>query len=447
MKITRGTSLDVLEIDGASNRGIDQIRELKERIKFSPVESRYKIYIIDEVHMLTNEAFNALLKTLEEPPSHVIFIFATTDPQKLPQTILSRCQRFDFKILSVEIIEEELKKILKMEGVTFDEESLTLISQRADGSMRDALSILEQIVSYTNGHISKDKVLEILGIADTDTLYSILKDLKTDNRTNVLSLLERLLSRGVDIQFLYRDLIKMLRDALFYNIGGSVLVGDSNKTYIRQIQHLGKIYTEDELRSLLDKFIFYETHIRTTSVPRILLEFLLFFGTSNLKEDKVSEKVTVDSQLIIYDNDENKADKEQNKLDKSKDIDKVRKKKEEYNEEPTISIKEIDDKILWDKILSNLGNKALENSLRDNVKSYKLDGKKLILTVPEDMVFYLEEKKSLLKKAVKKVLNWDISVAFEQVNVSLEDNHFLLKQGLNIFGGRIINLNENGQEV
>jgi DNA polymerase-3 subunit gamma/tau len=165
-EITKGISMDVIEIDGASNRGIDEIRNLRENVKFAPVSGKYRIYIIDEVHMLTKEAFNALLKTLEEPPPHVIFIFATTEPYKVPLTIISRCQRFDFRRVSVNEIVKHLQYIAGKENIDVEDEALYLIAQASEGSMRDSQSLLDQAVSYSGKKIAKKDVQDFLGLTE-----------------------------------------------------------------------------------------------------------------------------------------------------------------------------------------------------------------------------------------------------------------------------------------
>mgnify|MGYP002682132840 FL=1 len=172
-EITDGISMDVREIDGASNRGIDEIRELRENVKFAPVTSKYKVYIIDEVHMLTREAFNVLLKTLEEPPRHVIFIFATTENSKVPATILSRCQCYDFRRISLVQIAANLGRLAAAEGITISETALSWIAEAGDGSMRDAQSIFDQIISYSGSAISDEDVEGILGRADRKYLYRL----------------------------------------------------------------------------------------------------------------------------------------------------------------------------------------------------------------------------------------------------------------------------------
>ncbi|MDD4858402.1 MAG: DNA polymerase III subunit gamma/tau, partial [Candidatus Krumholzibacteria bacterium] len=170
-----GRHLDVIEIDGASNRGIDEIRDLREKISYAPAQGRSKIYIIDEVHMLTPQAFNALLKTLEEPPVHVYLIFATTEPHKVPPTILSRCQRFNFKRLELKEIASQLEKICNIEKVKYDPEALTLISRRAEGSMRDGESLLDQCIAASEGAVDLDLVRRVLGLVDSQLLVDLLK--------------------------------------------------------------------------------------------------------------------------------------------------------------------------------------------------------------------------------------------------------------------------------
>ena len=180
-QIIEGRSMDVIEIDGASNRGIDEIRELRENIKFAPLEGKFKVVIIDEVHMLTTQAFNALLKTLEEPPSHVKFVMATTDVHKVPQTIISRCQRFDFLPITNEVIKARLQEILKAESVKIDESSLELIASKSDGSMRDALGFLDQILVFSDKKITNEIVVDILGIIPIEVYFDITNALHEKN--------------------------------------------------------------------------------------------------------------------------------------------------------------------------------------------------------------------------------------------------------------------------
>lgn len=199
LEIRDGHSFDVIEIDGASNRGIENIRELRENVAFAPVKARYKVYIIDEVHMLTKEAFNALLKTLEEPPPHVVFIFATTEIHQVPETILSRCQKYFFKKMSVEAIVAHLKHIAGSEGFGIDESALYTLARAAEGSMRDAQSLLDQVVSFSDGHIGEESALAILGVVPMESFLNILRHAETEKAVDAIREIDRVISMGADM--------------------------------------------------------------------------------------------------------------------------------------------------------------------------------------------------------------------------------------------------------
>jgi len=211
-EITNSISLDILEIDGASNRGIEEIRNLRDNIKFAPSRGKYKIYIIDEVHMLTAEAFNALLKTLEEPPPHVKFIFATTQPHKVPPTILSRCQRFDFRRISTKDIFENLKRISGKEGLKTGDEVLSLIARYADGSMRDAEVILDQITSFATTSPGTDEVKKILGLVGEDVLFGLSTAIKEKDAVSGLKIIDELINTGKDSAQIITGLIEHFRN-------------------------------------------------------------------------------------------------------------------------------------------------------------------------------------------------------------------------------------------
>jgi len=210
--ITEGQSVDVHEIDGASNRGINEIRELREGVRYAPSQGRFKIYIIDEVHMLTTEAFNALLKTLEEPPDHAYFIFATTEPQKIPITILSRCQRFDFKRISQDDIVDHLTMICEQEELDVETEALQLIARQADGAMRDALSLLDQVIGFAGDEIDEDEVANILGVANREHLFDISRAVLAREAQGALSALDLVDRYGYDLQQFASELVTHLRD-------------------------------------------------------------------------------------------------------------------------------------------------------------------------------------------------------------------------------------------
>src|SRR6185312_1548386 len=213
-EIAEGRSIDVLEIDGASNRGIEEIRELRETVKFAPASSRFKVYIIDEVHMLTKEAFNALLKTLEEPPEHVKFIFCTTEPEKIPITILSRCQRFDFAGIQTPSIAARLAQIVEAEGVSAEPEALEALARRAAGSMRDSQSLLEQLLAFGGPQITLEEVHRMLGTAGDRRLSQLARHLADRHAAGALAELDAAVAEGVDIGPLLDQLLGYFRDMM-----------------------------------------------------------------------------------------------------------------------------------------------------------------------------------------------------------------------------------------
>jgi len=218
-EITSGSSMDVIEIDGASNRGIDEIRNLRETVKFSPSKGRFKIYIIDEVHMLTTEAFNALLKTLEEPPAHVKFIFATTEPHKVLPTILSRCQRFDFRRIQIKDITAKLHEVCKAEDLKIDEEAFLYIAKASDGSMRDAESILDQIASFSKGKVHLKDVIESLGMIDQETLFKSAEMIINKDAASGIHLVNEILNSGKDAKQFLLELLEHFRNIMIIKSG------------------------------------------------------------------------------------------------------------------------------------------------------------------------------------------------------------------------------------
>ena len=273
--ITDGHSLDVIEIDGASNRGIDEIRNLRENIRFTPAVARYKIYIIDEVHMLTKEAFNALLKTLEEPPSHAIFIFATTEIHRVPLTILSRCQRFDFKRIALPIIQEMLKKITTAEKINIDEEALLLIARKADGSMRDAESILDQMVSFNTDNLTAEQVRDSLGLIDQEIFFDFTEILKDRDTAKILEYCKKVFSSGHDLVDFLHGLQEHFRNIL--------LTIAMNKATMPEVpDHLKDRY-EKSVSQFTDKDIIHilnilgesEQQIKYSYFPELSLEMIL----------------------------------------------------------------------------------------------------------------------------------------------------------------------------
>jgi len=274
-EIIRGESLDVLEIDGASNRGIDEIRSLRERAKFFPVKARFKVYIIDEVHMLTHQAFNALLKTLEEPPPHVVFIFATTDPYKLPPTIISRCQRFDFRRISTADILSRLGQIAQKEKISITPEALSLIAEAAENSMRDAEVILDQAVSYAGGSISEEDVAEILGVVEKKYLSQLTENVARRNVSANIALVNELLEKGKSPEWLikgwqrwFRNLILIKLDKERKNL--SFLTPKERKEMERQASY----FSLRDLIHFINVLSQAERKVTLSSQPQVHLELL-----------------------------------------------------------------------------------------------------------------------------------------------------------------------------
>ena len=230
-----GSHPDIIEIDAASNNGVDEVRNLIDKVKYAPMQGKYKIYIIDEVHMMTSGAFNALLKTIEEPPAHVIFIFATTEPNKVLPTIISRCQRFDFNKVSVNDIKYRLSVVCKNEGIEIDQDGLTLIAQLADGGMRDALSILDQCVAYCTSHIDVNDIRKIYGVITSEDIGQLFNSVYKKDVDRFIKDIQKYSDMGMDIKRLTADFIHMLKDSLILDYSeNSTLVSDMNKDMIRK---------------------------------------------------------------------------------------------------------------------------------------------------------------------------------------------------------------------
>ena len=247
--LNEGRMLDLIEIDGASNRGIDEVRTLREQVNFSPNMARYKVYIIDEVHMLTTEAFNALLKTLEEPPAHVIFVLATTESHKLPPTIISRCQRFDFRRIPLDLVVQHLRRIADAEGLNVEQEALELIGRNATGSMRDAISLLDQLAAYGSDAITRELVQSMLGAVSTEPLAELVDHIIQKDLQNALGLVSGLVDQGLDPRQLTGELLDYVRDVLQVKAGNAPsLTATTAQTEKRMRAQSEQLSVEDILR-------------------------------------------------------------------------------------------------------------------------------------------------------------------------------------------------------
>lgn len=287
--------MDIIEIDAASNRGVDEIRDIRDKVIYPPKIGRYKVYIIDEVHMLTKEAFNALLKTLEEPPAHVIFILATTEPNKLPATILSRCQRFDIRPISREMIAGQIEKILRELEIRMEPEAVKLIAARGDHSMRDALSILDQAIDIRNGNetITEKKVLEFLGMTGEDQLIKLIKAVNTSEAGKVIKTINEIKANGIDCLQLINQIIDLLRTMIIVKTVGSgaAEILEKNETEIQTLKSVTDEIPISKLYQMVDGLIEDRQKMRYNDLSSIVLEMALLKLCQNMeeKENKAEE--------------------------------------------------------------------------------------------------------------------------------------------------------------
>jgi len=294
-EIAESRNIDVFEIDGASNRGIDEVRSLRENITYTPAGGKFRIYIIDEVHMLTTEAFNALLKTLEEPPDHVVFIFATTEPKKVPATIVSRCQRFDFRRINIQDILQQLRDICKGEKIQIDENALMLISRKADGSMRDAQSILDQMMSFTDQKITAEHVIQALGLIEQEVFFNVSDILISKNIGDGLDLVEKVVSGGYDLEEFFIGLIEHLRNILIVCTTGSTDLIELSEEHKKQYIETAKTFQDEDLLRLIRIVADTSVSLKRSINPRLPLE------TAMIKMIKLDKTVVIEDLLTRLD--------------------------------------------------------------------------------------------------------------------------------------------------
>lgn len=494
-EITQGTSLDILEIDGASNRGIDEIRNLRENVKFAPSKGRFKVYIIDEVHMLTAEAFNALLKTLEEPPAHVKFIFATTQAHKVPPTILSRCQRFDFRRISIKDIVGSLKSIVKKEGLKVDDDVLMLIARHSDGSMRDAQVVLDQISSFAEGKISAQDASKILGAVSDDILFALAESIKSRDAAFALKTIDSLADEGKDIVQVVLYLIEHFRNLSMIKVSKdpSSLV-DASAEKIALYEEQARKFTVEEILYIIYTLSGTLDFIRKSGMPRAPLEMafikLTLSGSVKSYADILERLEKIESAAS-----RNCAEPPEALSGRPTDLRSGRIGDRPGGEEaasPAIASPAIrrDEAISKNAQLGEVS--ALWNAVLNNVKNVKIsvamylkegapqsfEADTLSISFPRSSQFHKEmlespENKSLILKAIKETLGRELRLkfvisenngnsdnaqkgAFED---SLEDDSIIkdipgrkgaedpiINDALEIFGGEIENnKNKNGQ--
>ncbi|NLN50949.1 MAG: DNA polymerase III subunit gamma/tau [Acholeplasmataceae bacterium] len=318
---------DVIEIDAASNNGVDEIRELRDKVKYMPAVGKYKVYIIDEVHMLTIQAFNALLKTLEEPPAHVIFILATTEVNKLPPTIISRCQRFDFRGITIKGIEKKLNEIVTKESIEIENEAIREIAQQADGSMRDAISLLDQVYSFSNGIITVGDVYDVTGSVSKENLMNLLTAIMEKDVASALPLLDKIIEDGKEVTKIVADLILILRDLLIEKN----LLFETNQNS-SQLKSFVQMFSNDRLYFYLEVLNDTQNSIRWTSQKRAYLELAII----KMIDHQALDVIESNEQLEMLMNKLNKLELDLNRL-KSQPIVVETKKTENKEEVKTVT--------------------------------------------------------------------------------------------------------------
>ncbi len=297
IEITAGCSMDVLEIDGASNTGVDDVRILRENVRYKPARDRYKIYIIDEVHMLSKAAFNALLKTLEEPPPHTIFMFATTEPEKIPDTIISRCLRFDLKRIATQEIITQLERLLNAEQIHVSKRGLFLIARAAEGSMRDAQSLLDRILAYCRDEIQDADIEELLGRVDRSYLYRITEAIAAQNPVACLTLLNSLYESGFDLRQFYYAYLEHLRDLMVVKVtNGPVAWLDMPDDELAEVVRLAQALSIEHLQRIFRLWFAAESDINQSPLPKVALEMCLLemiHAQQSLPIEEILEKLEV----------------------------------------------------------------------------------------------------------------------------------------------------------
>ncbi|MBV8815693.1 MAG: DNA polymerase III subunit gamma/tau [Verrucomicrobia bacterium] len=296
-EIAQGISLDVLEIDGASNNSVDQIRELRENVRFAPVKGRYKMYIIDEVHMLTQQAFNALLKTLEEPPPHVIFVFATTEPHKVLPTILSRCQRFDLHRIAPRIIADHLNFIAKQEAVTLSPEAASAIAVAADGGLRDAESMLDQLVAFCGNTINEEQVLEVFGLTAEQVVLDLSHAIVNGESTTALHIIQAQQEAGKDLSKLLSDLLNFFRSLLIAQVDSQSLQDELSESAKEAADRLGAKLSTGQLLRLMEVLSEVEPTLRWATNKKLHLELAVIRAIQSLAEVNFNQVLDALEQL------------------------------------------------------------------------------------------------------------------------------------------------------
>jgi DNA polymerase-3 subunit gamma/tau len=479
-EISHGNCIDVLEIDGASNRGIDEVRELRENIKYMPARGRFKIYIIDEVHMLTKEAFNALLKTLEEPPAHVIFILATTEPHKIPNTILSRCQRFHLKLVQVSDIIARLELIAHEEGISINEDSLSQIARKAQGSIRDAQSFLDLVVSYAGREIKKEDVEGILGGIDIELLHAIMDGIVNKNPSRVLELIQHISQDPQELRDFCYEFTDYMRNLVILKV-----TQEPEKLIhwcpadLTRMKTQSQCFTLEELNLLFNILLDLDKNIRLASNPRISLEMAMVKMTMVKPvrpiEDIIERIVNLERKLAIGSypplatKTERPSEIPEPQPEQTRNIIKLNKSETEGSSKisealPPVSASPNQEEKglehLWERIKGVVAqNKASLAPFLDQVILKELNEEHFVLELDKKYEFYFKDdldKKEIIKKAASDVTGKILEPRFRVLENKMEIDSLsiqgqenegkgkeidIIQEAIEIFGGQVV-LNE-----
>ena len=458
--ITKGSSLDVQELDGASNRGIDEIRGLREAVKYPPNIGDYRIYIIDEVHMLTREAFNALLKTLEEPPPHIVFIMATTDAYKVPATILSRTQKFDFKPISMNDISMCLKEILNSEKITYEEEGIYLIAQKADGSLRDSLSLLDQVIAYADKTLDVETVRDVLGIIEENVFLDVISLINEQNYPALITYINKFINDGFAIPDFISGFNEFIRHCMLCREVSSRANNLSEKS-MNWLESQCQFSTIDFLR-ILELSLQFESNLKYITQPHISLEALfmklafmehsidiaqVLSGKKNLDIPIKKPTASTPPKTITNQSEEKEIQPPEEKSAPDKDPETLSGPEDKHN--PTLSLEII--KQTWKDVIDEIEkhNSKIAHFLEDATLN-KFDGTYLWIELINGHRFHqrtLEKDIEKIESAISSVLNEKIHVKFQmKENAENKDEpmkpenaeHPLLDKVLETFEGEII---------
>lgn len=469
-EISNSRNIDVIEMDAASNTGVDNVREnIIENAQFKPTKAKYKIFIIDEVHMLSTSAFNALLKTLEEPPSHAIFILATTELHKLPATIISRCQRFNFKKITEKTIAKKLQEICKKENIEVDEKVIERVINKSDGCLRDAESLLGQVLSLNLDKITSEDAALILPTIDLETALNYLDTIAQNNAFSAIKILDRLLENGNSIEQFSLDLLNISRDIMITQTGNTVSNSDYNDISLKQIQKLSKELPQKKLIHFIDSLIKRRFEIKQATIPQLPLELLAVEFCSG-ESSPTASSLPSPRKLEPKEKHNNVSDviapkpptpSTQSEVSQEKQIElsSVQDKSEESHEKQdkanneipvstvptreegkTITIEELKSK--WSEIMKNLGttSPSIIFSLR-TATILKLENQKLTLEFPYSLhkeKVELVQTKNLIESCIEKILGQKITLSCSLAEKKPETTNVDITNLAADFGGEVV---------